>query len=579
MAGIAAGVALAATAARGLELELLGRYGQVPQDLEDDDPGNDVDLFDQSAAEIPTYDPATSRVFVTNAATAAVDVISIADPSDPVLLCSIPLSGDGIAGPTSVVFTGGVLAVSLAADPKTDPGQVAFFDADGNPVGAPVEVGALPDAITVSPDGDILVTANEGEPNDDNTIDPEGSVSIIDISAGVAAATVETATFGHLNGDRSRLERRGVRIFGQIHEDTGEVDEEGKPVYAFVRNTTVAEDLEPEFAAVSPDGSTAYVTLQENNAVAVVDLDSAEVERILPLGLKRHRRHGNAMDASNKDGIVGNLRRQRVVGMYQPDAIAAYEAFGRTYFVTANEGDSRDYDVFSEEIRGADLPDEGFKFLGPKKLIGDDAKLGRLKTTIAPPETATAGVDRKGNTRLRDVVAYGGRSFSIWSSRGWQVFDSGDDFERITLEAVPDIFNASNDAPEADDRSDDKGPEPEGVIVAEFAGRTYAFITLERVGGIMVYDISTPWRAEFVEYENTRLFADQPGATTVEDDLGPESLVFIDPEDSPTDEALLVVTNEVSGSTLIFAVHPPADDDEDDEDEDKDEEEDDDDEG
>jgi hypothetical protein len=286
-----------------------------------------------------------------------------------------------------------------------------------------------------------------------------------------------------------------------------------------------------------------------------VDLASAAVTAIVPLGLKDHYIDGNGLDPSDRDNFVGKIRSHKVLGMYLPDAIASYEANGQLYLVTANEGDSRDYGNFSEEIRGQDLPDEGFSFKGGNGLLKNDKMLGRLKTTIAPPETAFAGTDKKGNPILTSVVAYGARSFSIWSAAtGDQVYDSGDDFEQLTLAAVPDVFNASNDDTEADDRSDDKGPEPEGVIVADFEGTTYAFVTLERVGGVMAYDVSDPANATFAAYQNTRRFADDPAAGTVDDDLGPESLVFIAPADSPTGSALLVVTNEVSGSTLVFGV-------------------------
>ena len=538
------GAALSTSNAGALELEAIGRYGQM-----------DPEVFDESAAEIPSYDPVTRRLFVTNAATASVDVIGIADPANPVLLFSIPLATESIAGPTSLVFKNGVLAVSLVAEPKTDNGFVAFFDADGNPVGFPVEVGALPDAITASADGSVLVVSNEGEPNDDNTIDPEGSVSIIDMSNGVASASVQSADFSAFNALEANLKAVGVRIFGKIFTETGTLDADGDPVYT-ISSTNVAQDLEPEFSTVSPDGKTAYVTLQENNAIAVVDLESATVSGIFALGMIDHFVSGNEIDPSDKDNFTAKIRKHKALGMFLPDAIASYQVGGQTYLVTANEGDSRDYDNFSEEIRAEDLPAEGFVFAGGKGLIKNPKMLGRLKTTIAPPETAIVGTDKKGNQILEKVVTYGTRSFSIWSSDGDLVFDSGSEFEELTAGFVFDTFNASNDDPEADNRSDDKGPEPEGVIVAEFNGKHYAFVTLERVGGIMVYDVSDPANATFVDYINTRLSADDAGNSSVADDLGPESLVFIAPSQSPNGEALLVVTNEVSGSTVIFQVNP-----------------------
>lgn len=527
-----------------IELEPIGRYGQT-----------DPEVFDASAAEIPTYDPVSRRVFVTNAATSSIDVLDLTDPSTPSLLFSIALADEEISGPTSLVFTNGILAVSLAANPKTDNGFVAFFDADGHSLAPLLEVGALPDAITASPDGSLLITSNEGEPNDDNTIDPEGSVSIIDLSGGVASASAQTINFQAYNSVQSELEGAGVRIFGKIFTDTGALDEDGEPVFSSVP-TTVAQDLEPEYATISPDGTTVFVTLQENNAVAVIDLDSATISGIFALGTKDHFITGNGLDPSDKDNKIAKIRKHKVQGMFQPDAIASYQVNGNTYLVTANEGDSRDYDNFSEEIRADELPDEGFTFAGGKGLIKNAKMLGRLKTTIAPPTPAIVGTDKDGNQVLEKVVTYGTRSFSIWSADGDLVFDSGSDFETITAGLQYEEFNASNDDADPDGRSDDKGPEPEGVIVAEFNGTPYAFITLERVGGIMVYNLTDPSNAVFETYINTRLGADDENNSSIADDLGPESLVFIHPADSPNGKALLVVTNEVSGSTVIFQVNP-----------------------
>ena len=89
-------------------------------------------------------------------------------------------------------------------------------DTDGNnQVG--VEVGALPDMLTFTPDGSKVIVANEGEPNSDYTIDPEGSVSIIDVSGGLGAisqANVTTLNFNAFNPAQAALEAAGVRIFG-----------------------------------------------------------------------------------------------------------------------------------------------------------------------------------------------------------------------------------------------------------------------------------------------------------------------------------------------------------------------------
>jgi hypothetical protein len=233
--------------------------------------------------------------------------------------------------------------------------------------------------------------------------------------------------------------------------------------------------------------------------------------------------------------------------MYQPDGIAAYAVGGFNFLVTANEGDARDYAGFSEVTRVADLkldhrdirPDEWVK-------LQKEENLGRLSTTVAPGFT-------DGDKRVDAIFAYGARSFSIWNADGNLVWDSGDQFELITAMTLPDWFNASNDNNSFDNRSDDKGPEPEGVTLGVIDGATYAFVGLERIGGIMIYDVSNPTAPVFQDYVNNRDFTADPESPEA-GDLGPEGLVFIPGGDSPNGEPLLVVANEVSGSTTIYQV-------------------------
>jgi hypothetical protein len=233
--------------------------------------------------------------------------------------------------------------------------------------------------------------------------------------------------------------------------------------------------------------------------------------------------------------------------MYQPDALASYEVDGQTFIVSANEGDARDYDGYSEEERVGDLPLDPVAFPDAATLQLDE-NLGRLNST-----TATGDFDGDGD--FDAIFAYGARSFSIWNAAGELVWDSGDALEQITAGAYPDDFNSTNDENMSfDNRSDDKGPEPEGVAIGQFNGQTYAFIGLERIGGIMVYNVSDPAAPQFVEYINSRDFAGDPAAGAA-GDLGPEGLIVITAADSPIGEPLLVVGHEVSGSTAIFRIN------------------------
>lgn len=520
----ALGLALATTGAQALQpwtpdlsLEAIGTY--------------QTGVFDEGAAEIVAHDPRTQRLFVINADAATVDVLDINDPTRPLLIGTLDATLLG-NGANSVAVHKGLVAVAIEAADKQAPGRVAFYDATDLTLIDSVEVGSLPDMVTFTPNGRYVLVANEGEPNDDYTIDPEGSVSVIDLRFGPQHAQVRTADFTAYNGREDELRAQGVRIFGP--------------------NASAAQDLEPEYITVSRNSSLAWVSLQEANALAVVDIPGARVIDIQPLGTKDHSLAGNELDASNRDGGI-KLANWPVQGMYMPDAITSYSFRGRSYIVTANEGDSRDYDGYSEEVRIKDLNLDPSAFPDAADLQQDE-NLGRLKTT-----TANGDIDGDGDFDV--LYSYGARSFSIRDAHGNLVYDSGSDFEVITAMELPDDFNSNNDENGSfDSRSDDKGPEPEGVTLGRIQGHTYAFIGLERVGGIMVYDVTNPHRVRFVDYVNNRDFgvdAENPDGSTnpLVGDLAPEGLTFIPAHESPNRQPLLVVGNEVSGSTTVFQVN------------------------
>lgn len=507
-----------------------------------------TNVFGESAAEIVAHDPATQRLFVVNAQSGAIDVLDVLNPGSPNKLFSVDLGGIV----NSVAVYKGLAAVAVEANPKTDPGKVVFFNAASDDeetakaFAVEVKVGALPDMLVFTPDGKRVLVANEGEPNDDYDIDPEGSVSIIDLPNDITKLTqanVRTATFTKFNG--AKLDP-SIRIFGP--------------------GATVAQDLEPEYITVSKNSRTAWVALQENNAIAVLDIASGKFTALRGLGFKDHLLAGNELDVSDRDDKI-NIANWPVYGIYHPDAIASYDYKGRTYIVTANEGDARDYDGYSEESRFRALSDDvpvcadSTRFnefyasneMGITDLAGlrDNANMGRLTVTTA--------------TGLRDdgacyeaIYAFGARSFAIYNDKIEQVYDSGSEFERITADVNPDYFNSNHEENAFDNRSDNKGPEPEGVTVAKLWGRDYAFIGLERIGGVMIYDISNPYAPQFVQYLNNRDFRFDP-TNEVErpfvGDLGAEGLIVIEASKSPIPGVpLLVVANEVSGTTTIFQI-------------------------
>lgn len=886
-----------------------------------------------SGSEISAYDPATKRLFVISGGT-GLDVLNLADPSNPTLINTIDLAAFG-GGANSVAISNGVVAVAVQATPATNPGKVVFLTANGDVTGS-VTVGALPDMLTFTPDGKKILVANEGEPSSygqANSVDPVGSISIIDVANGVANATVTTAGFEGFNALKADLQAQGVRVFGP--------------------GASVAQDFEPEYITVSSDSKTAWVSLQENNAIAVVDIATSKVTNILPLGLKDHSkglpsltsydftnlpplgttaggqeiklggfsglffegkaangnlkfithtdrgpnaeptggnrpfplpdfqprlirfelnqqtgelsiteqiglnredgtpltglpnlqagaagiaytdevpvdvfgqrlandklggdfegvvvapdgtfwlsdeyrpaiyhfdRHGNlidrfipagaptatgefgtpafpavyaqrrtnrgfealalegtklyafiqsaidnpdtandatsrnsrnlrimefdivtqkvtgeylyildsisgsgnartdkigdavslgngkflvverddratadankliyeidlsgatnvgnstnlaglpagktleqltvaelstanirpvnkrltinaaaigytgvekleglalidantiavindndfgvggstlvgngklsepsvpdaiklgiitfnqsnGLDASDRDGASNtgriNIQNQPVFGMYQPDAIARFTGLdGKSYIITANEGDARDYTGFAEEVRvGANSYVLNPTVFPNAAALKNNAVLGRLTVTNATGDT-------NGDGRFEQIQVFGSRSFSIRDAVGNLVFDSGDQLERITAAAVPTLFNSNGDAATFDTRSDNKGPEPEGAVIGVVDERSYAFIGLERTGGVMVYDVTNAQKPRFLEYVTS------PG------DVSPEGLTFIPGSQSPNGVALLVVNHEVSRTTTIFEFNP-----------------------
>lgn len=535
LAALAAAVPLSADAAGrpGVDLHPLGTY--------------ETGIFAESAAEIVAHYPAGDRLLVVNAAEAKVEVLDAADPSAPTKLFDLQTTGvasaDGSLVSTRAVANSvavredGLGVVAVENDPKTADGWLVFFDAagDGAALGA-VRVGALPDMVTITPDGSRAVAANEGEPATDYASDPEGSIAVVELPGAVAAPgqdAVRTADFHAFEGDALPA---GVRVFGGRAEAGT-----GTPKYP------VSENLEPEYVAVDQQSKTGYVTVQEANAVAVIDLDSATVTDLWPLGTVDHT--DVAFDPSDRDDTTA-LSTWPTQSLRLPDAIAAYQTKGTTYLVTANEGDSRDWDAYSEEARVMDLGNDGLPPIceavaaSVRMTVAElqrDENLGRLKITLAQ------GLAPDGAC-YQTLYSFGGRGISIWTTDGQLVADTGDEFETVTAAQAPALFNSDHEEVEPDGRSDDKGPEPEGLTIGKVAGRTYAFVALERIGGVMVYDITTPHSPTFVQYVNNR------DAGTNDGDLRPESVTFINGEHSPTGTPLIAVANEVSGSTTLYDV-------------------------
>lgn len=517
----------------GLAVELVARYSSGAE-------------IDDGGTEIIAYDSKNYQAFSVNGAEKAVDILDLSVLTEKqttiplkkrILLSEIGVNAGDV---TSVAIhpDNNYIAITAPANQKTDNGYVVFLDTDGNLL-ANVEVGALPDMVTFSPDGSKALVANEGEPSEDYTINPHGSVSIIDVSDDIAKLSQSAVT---------TIDFSSVTIpddIRKVHPDS-----------------SYAEDLEPEYIVVDKASQYAYVGIQEDNAIAKLDIDAKQFVLVQSLGYKDFSTSNNMLDASNKDDGV-NLQNWPVLSIYQPDGIAMFESNGKSYILTANEGDSQDWDGFSEEERVKDInKDIGYElnadlYEGYTQEQLDDMvanglfeneQLGRLTSSTSHPTNE--------NGKYEAVYGYGARSFSIWDGENLeQVYDSGGEFEQKMSTVFPEYFNTNNDDDGFDSRSDDKGPEPESVIAGHVQGTDYGFIGLERQGGIMVYNLSNPIAPTFDSYFSSRIFNGKDAKVTTESgDSAPEGLTFITADESPIGQELLLAAHEVTGTIAVYAL-------------------------
>lgn len=462
-----------------------------------------IDLGGEGAAEIAAYDFVSKRLFVVNnEAKALVDVIDLS--SFPTLTKRAPIDVSALGGVANSVATyEGKLAIALEATDKQADGKVLVYDAVTLTQLKQITVGALPDMVTYSPDGKYLVTANEGEPNANYTNDPDGSISIIDVSDNYS---VRTLKFDGIAGQLPTLTAGGFRLFGP---NAG----------------TPAKDVEPEYVTISLDSKKAWVTLQENNGIAEVDLVAGTLLRIIPLGTKDYSKPENAFDPTNTGGTI-NFGTWPVKSFYLPDALAYFQVGGMGYLITADEGDAREYTGtpgYVEQVRIV----EGSVVLDPTKFpnaatLKQNANLGRLHITRSAGDT-----DNDGD--FDELYAFGGRGFSILSvATGQRIYETGRSLEdRVVAAGKYD-----------DSRSDDKGIEPEGVTIGHVGGKTIAFVGLERADAVAVYDVSIPTAPVFLQLLATG--------------DAPEGIQFVTPQHSPNGRSLLLVSSEGDGVVKMY---------------------------
>ncbi len=476
-------------------------------------------LFDRSASEIAAYHAPSKHIWVVNGA-AGLDVLDIADPGKPVKVATHSMDA-----PTSVAIHGDLVAVAIPAKAGT-PGTVRFLSAKDGSRLADVAVGHGPDMCTFVPDGSALLVANEGEPSNDH--DAEGSVSIIDLRAGPGGASVRTVGFGELESQRERLVGEGAHL----------------PV----PGRTVAQQFEPEYIAIAPDGRSAYVAIQEANAIVAIDVAGARIAWAHGLGLKDFSACG--MDPSDRDGVA--IRPVPVLGLRQPDTVVCWESGGARWLATSNEGEVRESGGLDEKVRMAKLKLDPARFPDADVLQRPE-QLGRLQ--VSGP-----ACDVNGDGLAERLVAFGGRGITIWKVEGDAIrpaWDSGAEFERAVARRDGMHNRDAREKASEDSRSTSKGPEPEGLALATVGGRTVLLAGLERPGGVLAWDVTDPVSPTLLaDFHRFRHDVDPAGAEA--GDIAPEGVLVIPADRSPDGTVLVVVCNEVSGTTSLWRIGTPA---------------------
>lgn len=473
-------------------------------------------------AEIVTYNKDDKVFYVVSGVTQSIDLVKInsdgsTERKKRIEIGEILEDKNINAGDmTSVSYSDEkkLLAVAVQDEDYKNNGHIVILDKDGNFVEA-YESGVQPDMVTFTKDGKYILSADEGEPRegyDNGAVDPKGSVTIIDVE----------------NKSTKKVE---------FNIDIGKALKDG---ILLKKDSNPAEDLEPEYIAISDDNKTAFVSLQENNAIASIDIESRKINYVKGLGFIDHSVEGNEIDAVRGKGKNAkiDIKNDNFLGTPMPDGIAFLSKNGRDFILTANEGDAREW--------------KNYKNTNSKKF---DKKNADKKTEYLDPEKTDGLVEGR-------IHLLGGRSFSIYDASDLtRVYNSGSDFEKITARIFPDFFNTSNDEDKGPDkldaRSNKKGPEAENIAVLNIKDKTYAIIGLERISGIMIYDITDPSNPVYKDYFNNRIFIKSVNdkeevGLEKRGNIGPEGLCAIEAKDSPTGKPLALVANEVSGTVQVI---------------------------
>ncbi len=466
-------------------------------------------------AEIAAYMPEVKKLFVVGDEP-IMEVVSLDKPDKPKVLGAMKLMGRG----SSVTVFDNFVAVSEIADPEQDPGYVEIFQIVED---VPTKVGsykvcAQPDMLTYTPNGKNILVACEGSPNRDMSVDPEGAIAIL--------------TPGRINKKDSLPVKVSIVNFKKL-KDSDLMDDGVRTI----GTNPYAQTLEPEYITVSKDSKTAWVSLQENNAIAKINIPAKKVVGVFPLGSVDHSQPGFGVDV-RKNGSI-SIENVPVHGLRQPDGISYFEADGKQYIITANEGaESDDFKAWTDVTNALSMFERG--------RLDEDKFNGETLSALKTLKISSTDFCAEGQRKCPYVYSFGTRSISIFDGdKGELVWDSGDKIEQMLATVAPEYFNwnSKKDKVKMDARSDNKGCEPENVVVGMIGNHRLAFVGLERMSGVVVFNITNLDNPKIIDY-----YMDPK-------DRGPEGLLFIPEEQSPVPgKALLVVGYEYSKTLTIYTV-------------------------
>ena len=509
-----------------------------------------ISLDGEGSGEIATFHPGSKRIFATNGVKNAIDIFDISNVAAPKKVGSLSLSPYGndvtsVAAGRDVVVAAVLVTETFSATgaPSTPNGKLVVFDTNGKVLSSPDILGVLPDSVTFAPNGTTALVAIEGQPvcaKDDpattakedtdylKASDPEGGVSIVDLT-NPAAPVVKFAGFKQFNV--AQMKAKGIAVSSVVNN--------------------VAKDFEPEFIT-AVDNKYAYVTIQEANAIGKLDIEAASFESVTRAF--ESKLSVTARDTSDRDSGAGPRNYANVVGASQPDAIASFKVGSGHYFVTANEGDAREYTCLNDDQRASSLKVDTRRFPNWSTLSAS-AALGRAKVN------PTIG-DRDGDGDIDTIHLRGSNSMTMYRN-GIALWDSGELLDQIQIKAfgvanINGSHSLSSDKSTMNyvgqDRSDDKGSEPEGVAVGMVGNTRVAILGLERMTALAVFDITQPRSPVFQEWLQML-----PAKATPAKDVkhwSPEGIVFVSADKSPSGKALIITSYELSGSISIHQIEP-----------------------